>query len=144
MAESLVPLEDFEARLPESLSEAERKRVGLLLQDASDLVREAVEPVKIPDPPSFVVRQLVMDLAGRVLNNPRGITTENIGDYSYSLSRTSVNGMALLPAELERLRRACGVPTMGAVRMSGGFDPFGVSRVTPVGWATHGDVHWWW
>ncbi len=128
--------------MPESLTSADRQRVTLLLRDASDLVREEVGPVEIPDPPPFVVRQLVMDLAARVLNNPRGITTENIGDYSYSLSRVAVNGMAFMPSEREALYRRLGIPCVASVPMSSG--PMGetVRRETPVGWADGEHVTW--
>jgi hypothetical protein len=144
VAEPLVSIEDFEARLPEPLVGDERRRAELLLQDASDLVREVVAPVEIPVPPPFVVRQLVMDLAGRVLNNPKGITTENIGDYSYSLSRTSVNGMALMPAELEWLFKVLGLSSIASVHMSYGLDPETLREHTPVGWADGDQVTWGW
>ncbi|RCG16988.1 hypothetical protein DQ392_18080 [Streptomyces reniochalinae] len=116
----------------------------MLLQDASDLVRETVAPVEIPGPPPFVVRQLVMDLAGRVLNNPKGITTENIGDYSYSLSRTSVNGMALMPAEREALFQCLGLSAIGAVHMAYGPDMQTLNEHTPTGWAYGDEITWGW
>jgi hypothetical protein len=144
MAEPLVPIEDFEARLPEPLTPDERKRVALLLQDASDLIREEVGPVEIPAPPPFTVRQLVMDLAGRVLNNPKGITTENIGDYSYSLSRVAINGMSLMPSEREALYRCLGLQYMGSVPMSSGPTFETLRRETPTGWADGETVTWGW
>jgi hypothetical protein len=144
MAEPLVSFADYEARLAESLTADERKRAELLLQDASDLVREEVGPVEIPDPAPFVVRQLVMDLAGRVFSNPKGITTENIGDYSYSLARSAINGMALMPAEREALYRCLGIPFMASAPMSSGMSGETVRRFTPTGWADGEDVTWWW
>lgn len=143
MTEPLVSLEDFEARLAEPLTADERKRAELLLQDASDLVREEVGPVEIPDPAPFTVRQLVMDLAGRVFSNPKGITTENIGDYSYSLSRAQINGMALMPAEREALYRCLGIPFIASAPMSFGYDRDTVRRFTPIGWSDGEDVTWW-
>ncbi|MGW3072732.1 hypothetical protein [Kitasatospora sp. NPDC001132] len=143
MTEPLVSFADFEARLPESLTADERTRAELLLQDASDLVREEVGPVEIPDPTPFTVRQLVMDLASRVLFNPKGITTENIGDYSYSLSRVAINGMALMPSERESLYRCLGIPFMASAPMGSGFSGDTVRRFTPVGWAEYEDVTWW-
>ncbi|UJB43600.1 hypothetical protein [Streptomyces sp. A1-5] len=144
MTESLVSLADFEARLPEPLTANERRRCELLLQDASDLVREEVAPVAVPEPPPLVVRQLVMDLAGRVLTNPRGITTENIGDYSYSLARSAINGMALMPAEREALYRCLGLQYVASVPMQSGPAGETVRQATPTGWADGEQVTWGW
>ncbi|MFG2183078.1 hypothetical protein ACGFLS_30765 [Streptomyces abikoensis] len=144
MGESLVTLADFEARLPEAMTAEERRRCELLLQDASDLVREEVAPVAMPEPPPFTVRQLVMDLAARVLNNPRGITTENIGDYSYSLARSAINGMALMPSEREALYRCLGLSYAASVPMRSGPTGETVRRATPTGWADGERITWGW
>jgi hypothetical protein len=144
MGEPLVTIADFEARLPEPLSSDERQRATLLLQDASDLVREEVGPVAIPDPAPFVVRQLVMDIAGRVFSNPKNITTENIGDYSYSLARSTLNGMALTPSERDALYRCLGIPSMASAPMCFGPDLDTVRRFTPIGWADGEDLTWMW
>ncbi|WP_433224472.1 hypothetical protein [Microtetraspora malaysiensis] len=143
MGEPLVTVDEFAARWPDPLTEAERERVGLLLSDASCLVREEARPVCVCRKHApFAVRQLVMDLAGRQLSNPNGITSETVGDYSYQRARGSAVGMRLTPDERSELFRALYIPEIASVPMASGFPPARVEEYTPVGVADGESVNW--
>ncbi|MCZ0973159.1 hypothetical protein O1L55_20695 [Streptomyces albulus] len=101
-------VDDLEARLSGPfVDEADRARAKALLEDATAVMLERLDWPEIPDGckiPS-ILRTTCLSIALRVYNNPMGITSESMGDYSYRRAANSVAGMSLLPQEIEVLEK---------------------------------------
>jgi hypothetical protein len=145
MAELFVSFEEFNARRPEPFPDETRGRVEAHLSDASGLIREVAGPLyEWPDPVPETIRQMVMRLAARAIDNPNGIVSESIGDASYRLSRNAQAGMALSPEERQEVEFALGIPPLYSVEIGVGYEPQKMRQFTPIGWTDHtGTVDWW-
>lgn len=102
----LISVADLDARQVEYVDNAQAQAA---IDDASAVARACVEPVfdsvNAPDAPEAVVA-VVVGMVRRVLTNPRGLSQESLGDYSYA---TGGGGVAtLLPTAREKklLRKA--------------------------------------
>ncbi|MER5886799.1 hypothetical protein ABT160_23495 [Streptomyces sp. NPDC001941] len=143
MAESLVSVEEFEARRVEPFTEEARKRADLLLTDASELVREAVPAADLTRANCpFTVRVLIMRLAGRAIDNPTGVASESVGDYSYRVARQYTNGLFLAPDEVTALEKAVGVSPLVMAPVGVGYDDEVFRRFSPIGTTNADGVTW--
>jgi hypothetical protein len=104
----LVTIEQLEARRVEFEDPAQAQAA---IDDASAVARSIVAPhlddVEPPATPPTVVA-VVVNMVRRVIANPRGLSQETLGDYSYA---TGGQGVAtLLPTAREKrlLRQAVG------------------------------------
>jgi hypothetical protein len=85
----LLSLEQYEARAARTFSGVRRGQVEAYLDDASAIVRRIAAPDldgidhTSPDLPS-VLRPVVTSMVNRGLANPRGLTSEQIGDYRWA------------------------------------------------------------
>lgn len=104
------PLSELEGRLGlplDSLDGEDKVRAEAALHDASVLVlaevstaRAAAWRVEAPD----VVSLVVLKAARREYDNPRGLSTESLGEHAVGLSETS--GAYLTGREVAQIRRA--------------------------------------
>lgn len=104
------PLAALEVRLGldvGSLEGADRDRAQAALDDAAALVLTEVSPAKAAewstDAPA-VVALIALKAARREYENPRGISTESLGEHSVGLTDTS--GVYLTRREISQIRRA--------------------------------------
>ncbi|GGM39534.1 hypothetical protein GCM10012275_08000 [Longimycelium tulufanense] len=113
---TFAALEDFTARLSAPLLESERGRAVALLEDATTLILTHLGWPAVP--PSFppALRVVCVSVALRCYLNPLGITSEQMGDYSYRRASTSVAGMSLTRNEQRMVDRAVGRSAATTVR----------------------------
>lgn len=108
----LINLTDLDARRVEYEDTGQAQAA---IDDASAVARDYVSPVLdaverggTPDVPGSVVA-VVVGMARRVLTNPRGLASEQLGDYAFQAGSNAV--ATLMPTGRERrmLRRAAAV-----------------------------------
>lgn len=105
----LISVADLDARKVEYVDSAQAQAA---IDDASAVARACTSPVfdtvNTPSAPAVVVATVV-GMVRRVLTNPRGLSQESLGDYSYAAGANSV--ATLLPTAREKrvLRRAAAV-----------------------------------
>lgn len=121
MAAALVTYEQLIAR--PGFSDADQAQAEALLEDASALVRVCVAPdlddVEPPEVPGAVVA-VVVNMVRRGLTNPRGLTQETLGDYSYSSGGTSGSASLYLTNREKRIiRKAVGKLGVATVQLEG-------------------------
>lgn len=64
------------------------------------------------------IRGVVLDVAARRMDNPRGLASENMGSYSYTRPQGSSTGLSLYPEEMGTLdRSALGRPGSGVTML---------------------------
>lgn len=94
-----------------------------LIDDASALVREAaqgeLDAVEAPDAPA-AVETVIVGMIRRGYENPRGVTQESLGDYSYSMGAAGggVANIHLTRRERKIVRRAVGVSGVGTTTLA--------------------------
>lgn len=102
----LISVTDLDARQVEYVDEAQAQAA---IDDASAVVRACVEPtfdsVEAPDTPAAVVA-IVVNMVRRVLTNPRGLSQETLGDYSYASGGNAVATLLPTTREKKLLRKA--------------------------------------
>jgi hypothetical protein len=124
----LAEVSDLEKRLERTFSDgAETERAEAVLDDASELVREASGKDWVnPDDPSAItapriVRLITLRVAERAVRNPEGFSSESAGDYSYQRNGlTDSGGLYLTDQEREMLRRAAGKNGLWTQRITRG------------------------
>lgn len=109
----------------------EQTQAEAVAEDASDMVRDLVEPeldeVVPPDVPG-AVRAVVIAMVRRGVDNPNGWAQESLGDYSRSTGGGGVATVYMTKREQKVVRRAVGVGGAGAIEMTGDL-PVQVSEV---------------
>jgi len=120
----LITIEEYAARLGHTLGATEQAQAAALLGDASALVRlEAGEDFlnddgdldEVPDAIAGVVYAMVR----RAIENPRALTGETLGDYSWQAGGSSSTGIYLMRAEKRTVRQAVGKLSAGSVQLEG-------------------------
>jgi hypothetical protein len=104
----LLSLEQYEARAGRSFTGLKKAQVEAYLDDASAIVRriaatsdedetdlDDVDHTDVPD----LIKPIVTSMVNRGLANPRGLTSERIGDYAYTAAGQAIYATA----EEERL-----------------------------------------
>ncbi|MGV9263151.1 Gp19/Gp15/Gp42 family protein [Kitasatospora sp. NPDC003701] len=123
-------IDDLSARRPGGLTGDEIDRASVLLEDAEAVVRLAAGRT-IPDPAPHAVKMMVCRLVLRSLDNPSGIASESVGDYSYRRTREAQAGMSLTPEEVKFLRQALGAALYASTSIYAGPRPEDVAWVVP-------------
>lgn len=140
MGEALVDQQDVEVRLGRTLTATEAELVVTRIADVSeevwslvgeDAFHDAEQTLTVPG----VVRAAVCDAVMRILENPRGLTGETIGDYNWQAAgaRGSTGLLYLTAAERRTVRRAAGLPPVGTVTLQGdlpGASQFDINTLT--------------
>lgn len=93
---ALVTVADVEARLGRTFAGAERTRADALVADVTALVRSRIPDVDSRAADTNYAALLVAVLAKavvRVLQNPEGLQSETVGEYSYTRANTEVAGV---------------------------------------------------
>lgn len=102
----LIAVADLTARQVEFVDNAQAQAA---IDDASAVARACVEPVlddvDTPDTPAAVVA-IVVNMVRRVLSNPRGLSQESLGDYSYAAGSNAVATLLPTTREKKLLRKA--------------------------------------
>jgi hypothetical protein len=94
------------------------------IEDASDLVIDYVAPLLDDATPETVpgpVRVVIIAMVRRGIGNPRGVTQESLGDYSYSQGSDSGGVATLYMTRREKkiVRKAVGQLGAGGIDMEG-------------------------
>jgi hypothetical protein len=127
----LVSTDDLDAR---GITYASVAVGQAAIDDASAVARTCVgtllDDVETPDAPAAVVA-IVCGMVRRQLTNPRALTQESLGDYSYS-SGGDGGVASLFPTKRERqlLRRAVGALGASSVAMEGYLPVMGTETVS--------------
>ncbi|WP_431903644.1 hypothetical protein [Nonomuraea sp. bgisy101] len=97
---TFATLQQFKDRFERPLTVAEETRVGALLEDAADIIRAQVPGLVDPGPSLAVGVSCAM--VARVIRNPEGKVTEQIGDdYGFRRDDAVASGELHL-TEVER------------------------------------------
>ncbi|GIG61126.1 hypothetical protein Lfu02_54980 [Longispora fulva] len=133
----LATLEDLQARRPISIDETERPRAEALLEDVSAVIRDALGlPGLAIETAPPLVRVMTCRIVLRVLDNPGGFVSEQMGSYSYRRSKDSTDaGILLSDTERRALMRSVGKVLAGTTRTPIGIDDR--DRATHAGGVNH-------
>ncbi|XVV06337.1 hypothetical protein ACQPW3_13475 [Actinosynnema sp. CA-248983] len=102
----LATLAELETRAQRALlGTPDQDRATAALHDASALVRAELPPALLAPTVPPVVVAIVCQAAGRVLRNPEGYVSEQIGQYGYRYGEAAVTGVYLSTEERGVLRR---------------------------------------
>lgn len=137
----MVVPEDLEVELGRGLSEEERRRVEVLVEDALTLIRARIPKLdeKMDDDSSFagLVGLVVKSAVARVLRNPLGYRQESEDGYSYSLDTRAASGfLTILDSEWKLLLRRSQAFTISPRQSV-------VASPTPDYWDREGTPGWW-
>ncbi|UZJ29365.1 phage head-tail connector protein [Streptomyces endophytica] len=121
---NLTTLEEIERRLDAPVMESDRDRVRALIEDASAVVSAYAGfpdgwPIgrNVPKSIQIICRQVVL----RCFNNPMGITSESMGDYSYRRSSNAVAGLQLTLDEKKQIDFAMNRSPVKSVHVGSGI-----------------------
>lgn len=140
MADPLVAVDEVETRLGRALTGAEAARAEARIVDVSgevyalageDAFHDSGGGLDVP----AVVVAVVCDAVIRLVENPRGLTGETIGDYNWQAN--NARGRALLyltAAEARAVRRAAGLPSVGTITLQGDLPVGGVFDLNTLSW----------
>lgn len=124
MAEPLITVEAYATRLGRALTEDEAAQAEALIVDASGLVRDEADDDFLDDTtgdltvPDSVVA-VVYGMVRRAMENPRGLTGETLGDYTWQSGGSSSSGIYLMRTEKRTIRKAVGKLSVGTVQLEG-------------------------
>lgn len=124
MTPPLITVEQYTDRLGHTLDAAEQAQAAALIGDASALVRlEAGEDFldeqgELADVPDAIVG-VVYAMVRRAIENPRALTGETLGDYTWQSGGSSSTGIYLMRAEKRTVRQAVGKLSAGSVQLEG-------------------------
>lgn len=100
---AFATIEQFSSRFERTLTTAELSRAGVLLDDASAVIR--VQVPNMADPPPETVVGVVCAMVARAIRNPEGKRSETIDDYSYTRDNAvSVGEVYLTDDERDMLK----------------------------------------
>jgi hypothetical protein len=127
VSDALATVADVEVRLRRSFNEAESAQVAAYILDVSGQIytflgsEDAFHP--LGEGLSLVpqsVRAIVCAAVIRAMDNPRGLTGETLGDYSWQANGGgSALGLWLTGYERRLLRRAYGASPVGTLSLEG-------------------------
>lgn len=124
---SLISLTQLTDRLGRTLTETQETQAEAFIDDASALVLQIAQldtdwtDLTLPE----AVVPVVVSMVRRALENPRGLTSEQIGNYQWEAAPGSMSIYATT-AERRIIRRAAGVLSVGAVTLEGYLNAGGV------------------
>lgn len=117
---SLITTSQLTARMGRDLTETQETQAEAFIDDASALVLQIAQldsdwtDITLPE----AVVPVIVSMVRRALENPRGLTSEQIGNYQWQAAPGS---MSIYATTQERriIRRAAGVLSVGAVSLEG-------------------------
>lgn len=124
MAPPLIDVTAYATRLGRTLDATEEAQAEAYIADASALVRLATgedfldELGELGDVPDAIVG-VVVAMVRRAVENPRALTGETLGDYSWQAGGSSSTGIYLMRAEKRTVRQAVGKLSVGALQLEG-------------------------
>lgn len=124
MAPPLIDVTAYATRLGRTLDEAEEAQAVAYIADASALVRLAAgedfldELGELDEVPDAIVG-VVVAMVRRAVENPRALTGETLGDYSWQSGGSSSTGIYLMRAEKRTVRQAVGKLSVGVLQLEG-------------------------
>lgn len=135
----LISVSDLDARQVEYVDSTQAQAA---IDDASAVARACVEPVlddvAAPDTPGAVVA-VVVNMVRRVLTNPRGLSQETLGDYSYAAGSNSVATLLPTTREKKLLRKAAAAYATAQAMDVPAFGADGVYQQTDLASPIDGD-----
>ena len=144
MTESISPssyatADEFEVRIGEELTDADRERAEALLLDASTLIRTIAQG-DWEDPPD-IVRLVCLNAALRAFRNPEGVRQQSLGSFSQTFGNVELG--VFITEEEERLIRIAAGQGVGldSIQLTSGYEATETIFV-PV--ASGGDWLPWW
>jgi len=123
---ALISIEQLNDRLGRELAGAEETQALALIDDASALVLEVAagsgddpdwtSPGDVPD----VIVPVIANMVRRALENPRGLSGEQLGDYQWQAGAGTGQASIYATRREERIiRRAAGRLGVGTVQLEG-------------------------
>lgn len=117
---ALMTITEYQDRLGRSLTGAKERQAEVYLDDASAIVRRiAVPHLDDADDTSVPaeIKPIIFGMVRRGIDNPRGLTAEQIGDYRW----TAPPGQAIYttPDEDRLILGAVGEGTVGTITLEG-------------------------
>jgi hypothetical protein len=121
----LISIEQLEARLGRALAGNEEDQAEAFIDDASALVLQIAagqgdEPewTSPNDPPATII-PVVTSMVRRALENPRGLSGEQLGDYQWQAGQGGQVSIYATSNERRIIRRAAGVLGVGTAQLEG-------------------------
>lgn len=111
----LITVQQYTTRLGRTLNEAQQAQVEAYIEDASALVRRIADgalDATVTAPPELV--PVIVSMVRRGIENPRGISSERIGDYQW----TGTGGLYATDEEVSLIRGAAGLNFIREVTLS--------------------------
>ena len=118
---ALITLVQLTDRLGRPLDATQETQAEAFIDDASALVLQianldtAWTDADVPD----AVVPVVVNMVRRALENPRGLTSEQIGNYQWQAAAGSSSAIYATAQERRIIRRAAGHLSVGAVSLEG-------------------------
>jgi len=118
---AFVTLHEFQVRYENTVPPADEERVDAFLADACALAENIAGTAYGDGSGSEVpgaIMSTVCTAVRRAYDNPMGLGSETIGDYSWRVSSASA-GVYFTPAESRVIRRAAGKTSVGTIELQG-------------------------
>lgn len=128
---SLISITQLNARLGRTLAGTELTQATALIDDASALVLQIAagsgdEPAwTSPNQAPDVVVPVVVGMVRRALENPRGLSGEQLGDYQWQAGGGGAVTIYATDGEAKIIRRAAGRLGVGTVYLEGDLPSHG-------------------
>lgn len=123
MAEPLIKVGKLETRLGRTFDDPEKARAEAFIADASALIRDIADDDFLDDDgnlnvPASIV-PVVVSMVRRGFDNPRGLTSETLGDYTWQASGNAMSGIYATRKEKIVIRRAVSKLGAGTAQLEG-------------------------
>lgn len=120
----LVTIDEVEVRMKATFTGADRTQVEALIEDVSNLVRVVAAPEldDITAPLTGNLRALIPIIVKSIrrgLENPRGLTGEQLGDYGWQSQSGQNPDIGLTRNERRMIRRIVGKLGVNSIRLEG-------------------------
>ena len=122
---SLISIEQLNARLGQTLADDAEDQALAFIEDASELVLQIAAgngdaPAwDSPNDPPGVIVPVVVSMVRRAIENPRGLSGEQLGDYQWQAGQGGQASIYATRREERIIRRAAGRLGAGAVYLEG-------------------------
>lgn len=130
---SYVTTNDFAARYENTVAVGDTQRLRVLIDDACDIAADITGTTYADGEtvPGAIVAT-ICSAVRRAYENPTGLQSETIGDYSYRAFEGGGSGVYFTAAEEKALRRAVGVSSAGSVELEGMLPATQAAEYLPV------------
>lgn len=118
---ALISIDQYQDRVGTTFAGAEATRINALIDDASALVLQIADmdtdwtDATVPD----VVVPVVVSMVRRSLENPLGLSGEQIGQYQWQASSGNATAIHATMRETRIIRKAAGRLGAGTVQLEG-------------------------